>query len=76
MMQIRYVPVPGDHLPRGMQVVIAEGEGDLVMLVPESMIDPVLASALSSAVTAHARSRWVYVGSAKDESPEVRNAAS
>lgn len=61
-MVIRFVRVGGEALPLGRQVMIGEGDREIVVQVPEEMMHPLLASALSQTVTDYARVAWIYAG--------------
>ena len=60
-MQVRYVDGSG-VMPAGRQVVVCEGDGEVVIQLDMSAPPKVLLDALSRTVTAYARQRWIFVG--------------
>ena len=74
MLGIRYVH--SSDLPRGRQVVVAEGDGELVVMIDCDAPREVLLDALTRTMTAYAQQRWLYVGDCQEAPPQPSRQAS
>lgn len=70
-MRLRFVPVPGDHMPAGMCVVVAQGEGEMVVQIASDYALEDVCTALSATLTGWLGNRFVYVGQVSEDADVI-----
>lgn len=59
-MHITYYAVPAHRLPEGLHCVFEQHETEVVILMDERYVTPLMAEALTEGVNEHAAQSWIH----------------